>query len=95
MEVLHDKLAPLPEKSDFMFHHNFYPKPNVHLKDGNIMQDIRQKLLNSPQKYDDTIHKHSSDIGHIPLEEIKIDTDQSLPPVAGNLILYPLNITNL
>ena len=26
MDSLHDKLTPVPERSAFVFHHNFYPK---------------------------------------------------------------------
>ena len=29
----------MPEKSAFMFHHNFYPKPNIDLKDAVISGD--------------------------------------------------------
>ena len=42
----HDKLPPMPDKSAFMFHHNFYPKPKIDLEDTDITQETRQKLLN-------------------------------------------------
>ena len=47
----------MPEKSAFMFHHNFYPKPKVDLEDGGIIQETRQILLELQQKYD-IISKH-------------------------------------
>ena len=31
-DISHAKLPPMPKKSAFMFHHNFYPKPKVDLK---------------------------------------------------------------
>ena len=36
MEISHDKIPPMPEKSAFMFHHNFYPNLKVELKDTDI-----------------------------------------------------------
>ena len=69
----------MPEKSAFMFHHNFYLKPKVDLEDADITQEIRQNVLDLQQKYDDIISKHSSDIGLTHLEEMKIITDSNLP----------------
>ena len=89
IEISHDKLPSMPEKSAFMFHHNFYPKPKVDLEDTVITQEIRQKLLDLQQKYDDIISKHSSDIGLTLLEEIKTDTDPDLSPVASKHPPYP------
>ena len=43
MGILYDKLPPMPEKSAFMFHHNFYPKPKVVLEDADITNLTRQK----------------------------------------------------
>ena len=31
-KISRDKLSPMPEKSAFTFHHNFYPKPKVVLE---------------------------------------------------------------
>ena len=53
----------MPEKSAFMFHHNFYPKPKVDLEETDITQEIRQKISDLQQQYDDIISKHSSKIG--------------------------------
>ena len=44
MEMSCDKLPQMPKTSAFMFHHNFYPKPNIDLKDAEISQEIRQNL---------------------------------------------------
>ena len=41
MEISHDKLPQMPEKSIFMFHHNFYPRPKVDLEDGDIIQETK------------------------------------------------------
>ena len=35
-EISHEKLLPMPEKSALMFHHTFYPKPQM--KDAKISQ---------------------------------------------------------
>ena len=48
-----------------------------------ITPEIRHKLTDLQQKYDDIIHKHSGNIGHMHLEELKINTDLNLPPVAS------------
>ena len=87
MEILHDKLPPMPKKLAFMFHHNFYPKLRVDLEDAHLTQETRQKLLNLKQKYDDIISKHGSDIGRTHLEKMKIDTDPNLPPLQATLPL--------
>ena len=42
MEMLHDKLSPVPERSAYMFHHNFYPKSKVDLEDADISKETRQ-----------------------------------------------------
>ena len=44
MEISHDKLQQMPEKSAFMFHHNFYPKPKIDLEDTEVSQETRHKL---------------------------------------------------
>ena len=38
-EISQDKLPPMPEKSAFAFHHNFYPKPKVVLEDATISDE--------------------------------------------------------
>ena len=73
MEISHDKLPPMPEKSAFMFQHSFYPKPKIDLRNAEISQETRQKLL-VLQDYDDIVSKHSSDIGFTHLEKMKIDS---------------------
>ena len=81
----------MPEKkSAFMFHHNLYLKPKVHLKDADITQEIRQKLLDLQQKYDDIISKCSSNIRLTYLEEMRIYTDPNLSPVASKPYPLPL-----
>ena len=78
------------EKLTFVFHHNFYPKPKVDLEDTEITPEIKQQLTDLQQKYDDIISKHSSNIGLTHLEEMKIDTDLHLPPVASKPYPLPL-----
>ena len=72
--ISHDKVPPMPE-NQHLFHYNFYPKPKVDLEDTDIIQEIRQKLLDLQQKYDDIISKNSSNIQLTHLEEMKIATD--------------------
>ena len=46
--------------------------------------------MNLQQKYDDIISKQSTDIGCMHLEEMKIDTDPNISPVASKLFPLPL-----
>ena len=38
-EISQDKLPPIPEKSVFKFHHNFYPEPKIDLKYTKILEE--------------------------------------------------------
>ena len=78
----------MPEKSAFIFHHNFYPKPKIDLKDAEISKETRQHLLPIQQNYDNIVNKHSSDIRLTHLEEMTTDTDPHLPSITNNHILY-------
>ena len=89
-ERSHEELLPMPEKSAFIFHHNFYPKPKIDLKDAEISAETRQKLLTLQQNYDDIVSKHSSDIGLTHLEEMAIETDPNLPLVTSKPYPLPL-----
>ena len=89
-EVSQDKLPPMPEKSAFMFHHNFYPKPKVKLEDAIISGETKSKLQELKQHYNDIVSQHSSDIGLTHLEEMIIKMDQELPPVVNKLYPLPL-----
>ena len=73
-----------------MFNHNYYPKTKVDLKDADISPETRQKVLTLQHNYNDIISKYSSYIGLTQLEEIKIDTDLNLPPVASKPCPLPL-----
>ena len=64
-----------------MFHHNFFPKPKIDLKDADISQETRQKLQALQQNFDDIVSKHSSDIRLIHLEEMTFDKDPNFPPI--------------
>ena len=44
IEISHEKLPPIPEKSTFMLHHNSYPKLKVDLEDADISPEMRQNL---------------------------------------------------
>ena len=43
-EIPHEKLPPMSEKSTFMFHHSFYPKPKIDLEDAQIAQKMQKNL---------------------------------------------------
>ena len=90
MEILHNKLPPMPKNLAVMSHHNFYPKLKVDLNDADISPETGQKWLILQRNYNDIISKHSSDMGLNHLEEMKIDTDPNLPPVARKP--YPLTL---
>ena len=62
----------MPEKSSFMFHHTFYPKPIKYLEDGGISKHTHQKLQNLKQDYYNIVSKHRIDIGLTHLEEMTI-----------------------
>ena len=79
----------MSEKSAFMFHHNFCPEQKLDLKDDEISEEIRHKLLVLQKDYDDIVSKHHSNTRLTHLEEIKIDTDPNLPPVASKPTPYP------
>ena len=64
----------------FMFHHNFYPKSTIDLKDTEIFEETRHKLQVLQQNYDDIVSKHNSDIRRTHLEDMTIDTDPNFPP---------------
>ena len=81
--MLHEKLPSMPEIVVFVFHHNFYPKSKVDLEDIEITPKIKQISTYLQQKYDDIISKHSSNLGLTHLEEMRIDTDLNLSPVAN------------
>ena len=55
IEISHGKLPLMPEKSAFVFHHNFYPKHEVDLEDAEIASKMKQKLTDLQKKYDNTI----------------------------------------
>ena len=40
-ETSHGPLPPMPRKSAFIFHHNFYPKSKIDLKDAEISEESR------------------------------------------------------
>ena len=83
----------MPEKSVFVFHHNFYPKPKVDLEDAEITPEIKQKLTHLQQTYDYIISRHSSDVGPTHFEEMKINTDPNLLSVASKPYPLPLKYT--
>ena len=89
-EISQGELPPMPEKSVFMFHYNFYPKPRIDLEDAKITQEMRQKSQLLKQDYDDIVSKHRSNIRVTYLEEMTIETDPELPPVACKLYPLPL-----
>ena len=80
----------MPNNSAFMFHHTFYSKPEIVLEDATISEETQQKLETLKQDYDDIISKHSSGIGVTHLEEIRIESDPELPPVASKPYPLPL-----
>ena len=80
----------MPEKSAFMFHQNFYPKPKIDLEDAKISKETRQKLQVLQQDYDDIVGRHSIDIRLTHLEEMTIDTNPNLHPVMSEPYPLPL-----
>ena len=80
----------MSEKSAFTFHHNFYPKPKVVLEGATISDKTQGRLQELEQDYNDIVSQHSSDIGLTHLEEVTIETDPDLPPVASKP--YPLSL---
>ena len=89
-KISQDKLPPIPEKSAFMFHHNFYPKPKIDLKDAKISDETQHKLQILKQDYDDIVSQHSSDIRLTHIEEMTIEMDPELPTVVSKPHPLPL-----
>ena len=81
----HETLPPIPEKSAFMCHHNFYPKSKIDLKDLEI-----ETLLTKQQNYDDIVSKHSTAIRLTLLEEMTAGADPNLPLVTNKPYPLPL-----
>ena len=79
----------MPEKSAFMFHHDFFPKPKIYLKDAENIKRLG-KTISIITRYDAIVSMHSSDIVPINLEEMTIDTDQNLPLLQANPTHYPI-----
>ena len=63
-------------------------RAKIDLKDTDIPQGTGQKLLTLQQNYDDIVSKHSSNTRLTHLEEMTIDSDPNLSPVARKP--YPL-----
>ena len=89
-EIIQEKLPPMPEKLAFTFHHNFYPKPNAQLENAIILDETKKKLQVLKENYNDIVSQHSSNIGLTYLEEMVIETDLELPPVATRPYHLPL-----
>ena len=58
VKISQDKLPPMPEKSGFTFYNNFYPKPQIYLKDAKISEEIQNKLRILKQDYNDIVSQH-------------------------------------
>ena len=80
----------MSEKLAFTFHHNFYPKPKVVLKDDTISDKTQVRLHTLKQDYNNIISQHNSNIRLIHFKEITIKTDPDLLPVASKLYHLPL-----
>ena len=78
------------EKSAFMFHHNFYPKPKIDLEDAKISEETWHKVQILKKDYDDIVSKHSIDIRLTHLEEKTIETDWKLHPIVSKPYPLPL-----
>ena len=87
-KISQDGLPPMPEKSTFTFHHSFYCNPKIVLEDATISDETQDRLQVLKQDCNDIVSQHS-DIGLTYLEEMTIETDPELPPVASKL--YPLS----
>ena len=77
-----------------MFHHNFYPKPKIDLKDTEISEEATQKLQTLQQIYDNMVSKHSSDIRVTHLEDMKIDIYSNLPLITSKPYPLPSSTTS-
>ena len=75
----------MPEKSIFTFHHNFHPKLKINFEEVTISDETQNRSQSLKQDYNDIVSQHSNDIGVTHLEEMTIETDQRLPPVASKL----------
>ena len=54
-EISHEKLPPILEKSAFMFHHNFYPKPKIDFNNAEISEETGQESQILHQDYDEIV----------------------------------------
>ena len=65
----------MPEKSAFMFHCNFHPKPKIDPEDIKISGEIQNRLQVLEHDSNDLISQNSSVTGFIPLQEMTIETE--------------------
>ena len=94
-EKSHNKLPPMPEKSAFTFHHNFWPKPKIDLEDDKISEETWLKLQILKHDHDDIVSQQSSVIRLTHLEEMTIETDPELPPIMSKPYPLPLKLYKL
>ena len=90
-----ETLAPIPPKSSFMFHKDFYPKPRMTLLDVELSDESKQQLNDLLEDFSDIMSKNSKDISLTHLEEIVLPTEPGPAPVASKPYDLPLNIINL
>ena len=84
------EIREVAENSAFLHPSKFYPKPKIILKDAQVSEEIKTKFENLLSEYEDIMSHKSTDIGVMTLEEVPIETNPDLPPIASKPYTIPL-----
>ena len=84
------EIREIAENLAFFLPSKFYPNPKAVLKDAQVKDIMKDKLNEILEEYKDIMSHKSSDIGMTTLEEVPIETDPNLPPIAFKPYVIPL-----
>ena len=90
MNMMEAEIREVVENSAFLHPSKFYPKPKIILKDAQVSEEIKTKYEDLLSEYEDIMSHKSTDIGVTTLEEVPIETNPDLPPIASKPYTIPL-----
>ena len=85
-----ETLTPIPPKSSFMFHKDFYPKPRITLLDVELSNVSREQLSDLLEEFSDIMSKHPTNIGLTHLEVMVLPIEAGAAPIAFKPYHLPL-----
>ena len=84
------EIREVAENSAFLHPSKFYPKPKIVLKDAQISDEVKERFDKLLEEYEDIMSHKAMDIGMTTMEEVPIEMDPDLPPVASKPYTFPL-----